>query len=66
MWGLTTSRCKAKEASGLSNTGRERDVHKNVIDGDMNDLDNVSDDTHDEETDSDRLRDLDKLPLVRY
>lgn len=37
---------------------------EDVVDGDVDELDNVSNDTHDQETDADCLRDTDELLLV--
>jgi hypothetical protein len=41
-----------------------RAADEDVVDGDVDELDNVADDAHDEETNADSLRDADELPLV--
>lgn len=49
-------------SSMLGKDGRLR--HKNVVDGNVNKLDEVSNGTHDDEAHTDGLADLDKLSLV--
>lgn len=43
---------------------RLRATDEDVVDGDVDELDNVADDAHDEETNADGLRDADELLLV--
>ena len=46
----------------LDRTGGLR--HEDVVDGDVNELDEVTDGAHDDEAHTDGLADLDKLSLV--
>lgn len=44
----------------------EGDIHEDVINRDVDDLDNISNDTHHDKAYSNSLRDLYELSLVRY
>jgi hypothetical protein len=41
-------------------------IHQDVVDGNVNDLDNVSDGSHYDETNTDGARDLKEFSLVGY
>ncbi len=44
---------------------RLRAADEDVVDGNVDQLDDVANNAHDQETDTDSLRDADELPLIR-
>lgn len=53
----------APTASAKHPMEKLRAADEDVVDGDVDELHDVADDTHDDEADADSLRDLDEFPL---